>query len=345
MPKVTFVTRTLCSLLFLSRFGATSTANPFISPSTSKLNPLDYAPDFSNDPFPPYPPVHRSDGSNFTAENWRGTRLFGWKGCAENEVNLITQAWNDFYKLAQQKDLYKDIDWTSQAALDIWGHSTAPRRQLSDETKKEIKQIFQSTQQMYDPWFYPPEIDRPGFSWMKLWIRVQCSPEGDDAKLCSSKCKGKKCPKSPKNLAEQMPRQAYSEPYGEYSKTVFCNEFFNGDDMRTLGEATQYVKTHPALQNDLSNWENQARVMFHEMTHLKYFMNAPEKSPLVDDAVYDLKGSKGSDVRWEAYGPLGVKTLANYDGQVDKGGYYTQRNADSYAWFAMAKWAEKKIGR
>ena len=22
---------------------------------------------------------------------------------------------------------------------------------------------------MYDPWFYPPEVDRPGLSWMKLW--------------------------------------------------------------------------------------------------------------------------------------------------------------------------------
>lgn len=37
----------------------------------------DYAPDFSNDPFPPYPPVKNPDDSNITIENLRGTRLYG----------------------------------------------------------------------------------------------------------------------------------------------------------------------------------------------------------------------------------------------------------------------------
>ena len=142
MSKATFITTALCSLLFLSHFGQRRQQTIFSILRQPKLNPLDYAPDFSNDPFPSYPPVHQSDGSNFTAANWRGTRLFGRKGCNKNQVNLITEAWNDFYKLAQQKELYDEIDWSSQAALDIWGHSTAPKKQLSDETKKETKQIF-----------------------------------------------------------------------------------------------------------------------------------------------------------------------------------------------------------
>lgn len=316
--------------------------NPFTS--SIAIIPLNYGPDFSNDPFPPYPPVYQSDGSNFTAANWRGTRLFGWKGCGTEQVNAITQAWNDFHKLASQKDLYEEIDWTSQAALDIWGHSTDPRKQLSDETKGEIKQIYESAEQMWDPWFYPPEVDRPGFGWMKLWIRVQCAPEGDDAKLCSPACKGAKV-LSPGTLATEVIRQAYSEPYGTYSKVVFCNEFFNGDVGRKLDDAIGDVKDDTTLQDDLTNYDNQARVMFHEMTHLNYFMNAPDKSPLVDDAIYVLRGGKGTAGKYGAYGPLGVKTLANYAGKVDLAGYYTQRNADSYAWFAMAKWAEKQIGR
>lgn len=45
-----------------------------------------------------------------------------------------------------------------------------------------------------------------------------------------------------------------------------------------------------------------------------------------------------------AYGPDHVKILANYE-EPGKGGFYTQRNADSFAWFAMAKQVEKEIGR
>lgn len=308
----------------------------------SQLHPLDYGPDFSDDPFPPYPSVYQEDGSNFTAANWRGTRLFKWKGCDENQVNAITQAWNDFHKLASQEELYKDIDWTSQAALDIWGHSTDPRKQLSDDTKAEIKQIYEAAQQMYDPWWQPPEIDRPGFGWMHTWVQVHCGPEGDDAKLCPENCEPEGVA-SPIDLTAAPVRQAYSEPYGDYSKTVFCAPFFD-PLMPQLDEAIGDVKDDQSLQDDLTNYDNKARIVLHEMTHLTYFMNSPDKSPIVDDALFDLRGPKGRNVRVEAYGPYGVKTLANYDGQVDMGGYYTQRNADSYAWFAMAKYAESQVG-
>lgn len=340
MSQLVFPTTILGLFLAIFSFGTTSPTLPLLprhtvsSSSTSQANPLDYAPDFSNDPFPPYPPM--PDPSNFTAENVRGTRLFGWKGCGNNERNDITQAWNDFHKLASQKELYQNIDWSSKAAQDIWGHSTDPRKQISDKTKKQIKQIYQAAQQMYDPWFYPPEVDRPGFGWMKLWIQVQCAPEGDEAGLC---CKSNCNPRSEEKI------QAYSEPYGKYSKTIFCGSFFNGPGMRTLDEATKRVKGNRALQNDLNNWENRARVMFHEMTHLSYFMNAPDDSPIVEDVRFERKGPKDTDIKEMAYGPFGAKTLANYEGQVDKGGYYTQRNADSFAWFAMAKWAESKINQ
>lgn len=91
------------------------------------------APDFSQDQFPPYPPL--PDSSNITTENWRGTRLFGWKGCGVNEVNSITEAWNDFYTLAQQKSLYQNIDWSGRPAQEIWGHSTADKYKMSDKTR------------------------------------------------------------------------------------------------------------------------------------------------------------------------------------------------------------------
>ena len=39
-------------------------------------HPLDYAPDFSKDPFPPWPDVKNPDGSDIETQNWRGTKLF-----------------------------------------------------------------------------------------------------------------------------------------------------------------------------------------------------------------------------------------------------------------------------
>src|SRR5215472_14675882 len=61
-----------------------------------------FAPDYSQDPFPPYPPLQNPDGSNITIENLRGTRLYGWTDCGVNERNDITEAWNDFHTLASQ---------------------------------------------------------------------------------------------------------------------------------------------------------------------------------------------------------------------------------------------------
>src|SRR6187402_2513262 len=81
-------------------------------------NVWDYAPDFSKDQFPPYPSLKNPDGSNITIESLRGTHLFGWKGCETEEVNAISQAYNDFYELARQPVVYNSIDWTSQAAID-----------------------------------------------------------------------------------------------------------------------------------------------------------------------------------------------------------------------------------
>ena len=50
----------------------------------------DNAPDFSNDPYPPYPPLTNSDGSNILVSNLRGTRLFGWMGCSQEEAKMIS---------------------------------------------------------------------------------------------------------------------------------------------------------------------------------------------------------------------------------------------------------------
>ena len=98
----------------------------------------DYAPNFANDPFPPFPSLKNPDGTNITVESLRGTHLFGWKGCSNEEVNGITEAYNDFYTLAQQPEVYNSIDWTSSAATDFWGPNNPPNV-VPDNTRKEIQ--------------------------------------------------------------------------------------------------------------------------------------------------------------------------------------------------------------
>lgn len=80
----------------------------------------------------------------------------------------------------------------------------------------------------------------------------------------------------------------------------------------------------PEEKNDLWNYQNRARTVFHEITHLNYFMNAPGKSPYVDDLEIPF-GAKKRRTYIPGYGPKMIKILANYEA-VDKGGFFTQRN-------------------
>ena len=105
--------------------------------SEATPHPLDYAPDFSADPFPPWPNVYNADGSNISTQNWRGTKLFGWNGCDIGDKNLITSTMKDFYTLAQQ-DAVNNIDWSAQAVAEIWGHGQG-NKVLLDNIKPQIQ--------------------------------------------------------------------------------------------------------------------------------------------------------------------------------------------------------------
>lgn len=110
---------------------------------------------------------------------------------------------------------------------------------------------------------------------------------------------------------------------GDYSQITFCNYFFN--TLPDLDFVINTAKKNPgSYRNDLWNYQNRARVLFHEMTHLYYFMNSPDKSPYVDD-VRIKYGTGKNRVNEFAYGPTFLKILANYKA-VGTGGYFTQRN-------------------
>jgi hypothetical protein len=121
--------------------------------------------------------------------------------------------------------------------------------------------------------------------------------------------------------------EAFSNPLGKYSKITFCEHFFLR--MESLGTIIDEAKNElpPAEKNDLWSYQNRARTVFHEITHLNYFMNAPDKSPYVDDLEIPF-GPKSRRTYYAGYGPERIKNIANYEA-VNKGGFYTQRNGMS----------------
>lgn len=67
-------------------------------------------------------------------------------------------------------------------------------------------------------------------------------------------------------------------------------------------------------------------------------------SPYVSDL--EIEYEEKNKAEWhDAYGPFNARVLTNWvDDDPQWSGYFTQRNADNYAWFALAKYVEKEIG-
>jgi hypothetical protein len=229
-------------------------------------------------------------------------------------------------------------------------------------------------------------------SWRQLWIEV-CSQVSQNIRLiarrlrkvrCSDSKLGKdssdpdnrcgdgkpndgNCPGGTPPAGGTNQVEAFSEPDGKYSRITFCNDFFS---LNSLSDAVKLAKAKPREdKNDLTNWNNRARVFFHEVTHLDYFMNAgddpKDKSPYVTDLKFKLKVG-GLKQEFEAYGPFNAKIVRNYvTKKAADSAYYSQRNgecylllessslfvlltvilADNYAYFALAKYVQKIIGR
>lgn len=146
--------------------------------------------------------------------------------------------------------------------------------------------------------------------------------------------------------------QAFSDPNGiynrfiNYSRITFCSGFFR---LPTLDEAMEIGQFNGG--NDLANYDNRARCFFHEVTHLDYFMNSGQNdeglSPVVSDLEIEIRTPGSGRNYWDtAYGPFNAKLLRNYqDADPQYSGYYTQRNADNFAFFALAKYIERELNR
>ncbi|KAL8720304.1 MAG: hypothetical protein Q9225_002816 [Loekoesia sp. 1 TL-2023] len=324
-------------LVALSSFFSHTTADLDEYKNSDGKTIWDEAPDFKNDPIQPYPDLKGPNGEDLTIENLRGVHLFGWKGCSGDEGKWIKEAYNDFYKLAQQPELYNNIDWNDQVIKDFFGPNSNNYK-IPDDTRAEIQQIYAAAQQVYNyPWTWQP----PWLGWRQLWIEVRCSGNdgsGDPDDKCGDRAhQPPQCPprdpRSPDDDEDQR-LEAFSEPNLRYSRITFCSKFF---DLPTLTEAMDRFKAKPRPdQDNLENWNNRARCFFHEVTHLDYFMNADDsnddsKSPEVFDAQFKYKTS-GQTYEVEAYGPFYAKMMRNYIPKQKKYiGYYTQRNGELHS--------------
>ncbi len=120
------------------------------SVSTSFWN---YACDFGNDAIPSYPSLKNANDTNITLSGLRRAHLFGWKGCSNEESNDTAKAYDGFFTLAQQLDVYNKIDRCSPAATDFWGPASGINV-IPDGTLKEIQrkpaQSFQNVNDEVD---------------------------------------------------------------------------------------------------------------------------------------------------------------------------------------------------
>ena len=120
--------RAVTLLVTLSSFFPHSTADlpEYKNPDGKTI--WDEAPKFQNDSIQPFPDLKGPNGEDLTIENLRGVHLFGWKGCSGDEGKWIKEAYGDFYKLAQQPELYNNIDWNDQVNRSSFRHHFAVRR-------------------------------------------------------------------------------------------------------------------------------------------------------------------------------------------------------------------------
>jgi len=114
-------------LVTLSSFFSHATADLAEYKNADGKTIWDVAPNFKNDAIQPYPDLKGPKGEDLTIANLRGVHLFGWKGCSGDEGKWIKEAYNDFYKLAQQPELYNNIDWNDQVNKSSFRHHVAVR--------------------------------------------------------------------------------------------------------------------------------------------------------------------------------------------------------------------------
>lgn len=129
----------LLSIILASHFGlglARSQITPV--PFSYNVSGYDVSPDWSTDPFPPYPLLTDDSGSLIDSENVRGTRLFGYMGCSSIEKSIIDATFDDLYAVTHLDSQWANFERNEQSAQEIWGS----QRAIPDGKKNEIRRML-----------------------------------------------------------------------------------------------------------------------------------------------------------------------------------------------------------
>ncbi|KAI9657865.1 MAG: hypothetical protein M1831_004101 [Alyxoria varia] len=261
-------------------------------------------------------------GAAPTPLNKVGTYLYGYNGCDRAQRGKINDAFYDAWVMSKIEGVYRNIDWNSAPALEFLG---APG--VNKDQQAQIQAVFANMATVIYSYINP--FQHP--------LHVRCD---DPKKECQKRPDNDPCqPDPPNDGAKPKPTpEAYalnSDPDDSYPMINFCDGFHNS---RSLEDA---IKRGTALRKPnnfkIDEYHNRAQIFFHELTHLHLAADSEGGSP--NPEVWDLTISikLTSDRSWNtvAYGGLSSKLIARYQTET---GYYVQRNADNFAFYATAKY-------
>lgn len=221
-----------------------------------------------------------------------------------------------------------NIDWNEAAALEFLGPPG-----LNQRKQAQIQAVLANMATMI--YSYSP---------FNHYIHARCD---DPKKKCQNRPQDDPCEPNPPNpgRAPKTLPNAYTNNLDHndgYPMINFCDGFMN---LRSLADGYTYgsALTRPA-KYDIDNYNNRATTFFHELTHLSLAADSTNgrPNPDVDDLTIAVRdGIDGDIVNFVAYGGLMTKLLAR---TTDNPGYYVQRNAENFAFFALAKYVMSKNG-
>ncbi|KAM5368986.1 hypothetical protein ACJZ2D_009295 [Fusarium nematophilum] len=238
----------------------------------------------------------------------------------EPRSNAIAPAYKDVNKLVNQNYVKANIPFDGPEADDWFG----PESQMPVVQQRQIQAVFANAAKVSDgSWFNP----------LKWIIKVRCKePKGlSNCRLPAENdpCRPPRRPWEGKTIAYSANRKGtYNNPM-----IMFCPAFFdlpNLDSVITAGRASPY-----AQKIDISEYQCTAHTFLHELMHLWLASDSRGGSP---------------NPRWEkhsVYGPALSKLLARYQPALDDdppAGFYTQRNAENLAYYALTVYIEMQVG-
>ncbi|KAK2596250.1 hypothetical protein QQS21_006342 [Conoideocrella luteorostrata] len=270
-------------------------------------------------------------------KGWLTRFLFYFSGCSREESNIIARAYKDANRLANQDKVKSNIQFDGPEAEDWFG----PESEVTMTQRQQIQAVFANVATVSDGSFLNP------FKWS---IIVRCKEAQGRARcrvpLDTDPCRPPRRPWERSTTAYSKNGASYNNP-----EITFCPAFFLKPSLDAAITAGRILPS--PYQLDIGEYQNTAETFLHELMHLWLASDSKNGSPnpYPDDLKISYAEKIGGIIRWptiDVYGPALAKLLARYE-PIDPpndppAGFYTQRNAENYAYYALMMYIEKELG-